>query len=80
MKDLFYTRNGVDYFVGDKVMGEFADWDSSTFGIVRFGLHDAYWPTVAHEWAEAYGFYVETQLYKSGYSIVQIKDLSKIHK
>lgn len=78
MHDLYYTKNGVRYLVGDKVTGEFAEWDTSTCGTVRFGLFDACWPSGAHECAESYGFYIETECHKEGYSIVQIEGLVKI--
>lgn len=73
----YYESGGVEYYVGDKVTGEFASFDNSKFGIVKFGLFDAYWPTGAHEWAYAYGFYVQTEVYKDGYAINEIEGLSK---
>ena len=66
-----------DSFIGDKVVGVFASFDKSKYGIVKFGLFDAYWPTGAHEWAEAYGFYVETEIHDEGYAINQIDKLRK---
>lgn len=74
--NVYYEHEGIKYKPGDKVKGVFADWDDSDYGVVRFGEFDAFWPTGAHEWADAYGFYVETEKHKEGYSITQIKNLS----
>lgn len=80
MIDMFYEENGVKYYVGDKVSGVFAEWDNSKYGVVKFGLFDAYFPDGGHESADAYGFYVQTESHKSGYSIVQIDKLCKYLK
>ena len=77
MACIFYEKNGVKYYIGDKVIGEFADGDDAKYGVVKFGLFNAYWPTGAHEIAEAYGFYVKTENHKDGYAINRIKGLSK---
>lgn len=81
-RHIYYEKDGIKYFVGDKVTGKFAYGEKlgETFGIVKFGEFDAYWPNGAHEYAYAYGFYVEVEnkYDTSTYSICQINELSKI--
>jgi len=60
MASIYCEIDGIKYRIGDKVKGEFASWDDSEYGIVCFGEFDAYFPTGAHEWAGAYGFFVKT--------------------
>lgn len=77
MDNIYYEEDGIKYYIGDKVTGDFADFDNSAYGVVEFGLFDAYFPTGAHELVEAYGFYVVTENYKDGYAINQIGNLKK---
>jgi len=79
MKSIYYRKGKTKYFIGDKVAGKFEFGEK--YGVVKFGEFDAYWPSGAHEYAYAYGFYVETITElgnKQEYSINQIEALSKI--
>lgn len=79
-RNIFYERDGIKFYVGDKVSGKFGTWGKrNDVGVVKFGEFDAFWPTGAHEMAYAFGFYVElNDDEEEQYSIVQIMDLRKL--
>ena len=52
-------KNSVEIYEGDIV--KYEGYREKFTGLVKFGEFDAYWPTGAHEWASAIGYYVSVK-------------------